>query len=104
MGRMEGAVMSKRKQTVWKCGWMEDGRRVGVSLVISRQNPLLTSLELLELSRNSRRGPIRRDFGIFSRRHGRHQLFHAKDVERPAQIVGERRQAELGAHLFEASR
>src|ERR1700730_16346964 len=43
------------------------------------------------------------DLRLFSRRHGRHQLFHAKDVERPAQIVGKRRQAELGAHLLEAT-
>src|ERR1700730_4326900 len=43
------------------------------------------------------------DLRLFSRRHGRHQLFHVKDVERPAQIVGKRRQAELGAHLLEAT-
>jgi hypothetical protein len=34
--------------------------------------------------------------------HRCHQLFHTKDVERPAQIVDERRQAELGPDLFEA--
>jgi hypothetical protein len=41
---------AKIKQTVWKREWIEDGRRVGVPVAISRQNPLLTPLELLELS------------------------------------------------------
>ena len=42
-------------------------------------------------------------FETFSCRQGGHQLFHAKDVERSTQIVGERRQAKLGAHFFEAA-
>ncbi len=35
--------------------------------------------------------------------HRRHQLFHAEDVERPAEIVDERRQAELTTHFFETA-
>src|SRR5208283_4738612 len=42
-------------------------------------------------------------FEAFSRRYRRHQPFHAENVERPTQIVGERRQAKLGAHFFEAA-
>ena len=33
---------------------------------------------------------------------GRHHGLDAEDVERPSQIVDERREAELGAHIFEA--
>lgn len=35
---------------------------------------------------------------------GRHHPVHAENVERAPQIVGERRRAEFGAHLFEAAR
>jgi hypothetical protein len=65
--------------------------------------PLLASFELpgTFLKQPSWLDPAR--FRLFSRRHGRYQLFHAKNVERPAQIVGERRQAELGAHFLEAA-
>ena len=34
---------------------------------------------------------------------GRHHGIDAEDVERPSQIVDERSEAELGAHIVEAS-
>ena len=34
---------------------------------------------------------------------GRHHLVHAENVERSPQIVGERDQAEFGAHFFQAA-
>ena len=42
-------------------------------------------------------------FGPLSAGDGRHHLVHAENVERSAQIVDERRQAEFGAHFSQAA-
>jgi hypothetical protein len=47
--------------------------------------------------------PISCNGGHPSSGHGRHQPCDAENVERPSQIVDERRQAELGADLVEAA-
>ena len=47
--------------------------------------------------------PISCKCGHHSSGHGRHQPCDAQNVERPSQIVDERRQAELGADLVEAA-
>ena len=44
-----------------------------------------------------------RDFGPLSCGDGRHHLVHAENVEHAPQIVGERGQAEFGAHFFQAA-